>query len=298
MQLRLTPSDLSTFVAIARHQSFRKAAEELGVTASALSHALRTIEERLGVRLLNRTTRSVALTEAGQRLYDRVTPAFRDIDDAIEDLNAFRDRPAGTLRINAARLPCHLVLLPMLAGFSQAYPDVSVEIVSDNALTDIVGKGFDAGVRFGEALAADMIAIPLGPRMRFSVVASPAFLARHGAPATPHDLRRLSCIRYRFDSGVFYRWEFERGAEALEVEVSGPVTVNDQDLMIRPALDGLGLAYVFEGQVTEHIAAGRLVEVLSDWCPYYPGFFLYYPSRRQLPAALRAFVDHIKTLRF
>ncbi|MDC7677497.1 LysR family transcriptional regulator [Asticcacaulis machinosus] len=295
---RLDPNDLSTFIAIARQKSFRKASEELGVTASALSHAMRTLEERLGVRLLNRTTRSVALTEAGQRLYDRVTPAFRDIDDAIEDLNRFRDRPAGSIRINAARLACHLVLLPLLSGFTRSYPDVSVEVVSDNALSDIVGKGFDAGVRFGEALAADMIAIPLGPRKRFSVVASPEFLTRHGVPKTPHDLRHFPCIRYRFDSGALYRWEFERGPEAPEVEVAGPVTVNDLDLMVRPALDGLGLAYVFEEQVAAYIQSGQLVEVLSDWCPYYPGFFLYYPSRRQMPAALRAFVDHVRAQRF
>jgi DNA-binding transcriptional LysR family regulator len=287
----MTPADLSIFMTVARHLSFRKAADELGVTASALSHAMRAIETRAGVRLLNRTTRSVALTHAGLRLYERVTPAFRDIQDAVEDLNSFRDRPAGTLRLNAARVACQLALLPVVAGFSQAYPDIHIEMVADNALSDIVGQGFDAGVRFGEALAADMIAVPLGPRVRFAVVASPEFFTRHPAPRTPHDLRGLPCIRYRFDSGQVYRWEFERGAEALEVEVSGPLTVSDQDLMLRPALDGAGVAYVFESQVAEHIAAGRLVRVLADWCPHCPGFYLYYPSRRHLPAPLRAFID-------
>lgn len=294
---RLDPSDLATFVAVAKHLSFRKAADSLGVTASALSHAVRSIETRIGVRLLNRTTRSVSLTEAGERLYGRVTPAFRDIQDAIEDLNSFRDRPAGLLRINAARMACHLALLPVMASFSAKYPDVSIEIAADNALTDIVGQGFDAGVRFGEALALDMVAVPLGPRMRFAVVGSPDYFARHDKPVTPYDLRSLPCIRYRFDSGQYYRWEFERGAEEMEVEVGGPLTVGDQDLMLRPALDGMGLAYLFEHQVTEQLKAGRLVQVLEDWCPYYPGFFLYYPGRRQLPAVLRAFVEHVKSQR-
>jgi len=290
----ISPSDLTTFLAIATHRSFRKAAEELGVSPSALSHALRGLEERAGVRLLNRTTRSVALTEAGERLFARISPAFRDIHDAIEDLNSFRGRPAGTLRINAARVACHLVLLPILARFLEEYPDIRVEVVADNALSDVVGQGFDAGIRFGEAIAADMIATPISPRMRSAVVGSPDFFARYEKPRTPHDLRGLPCIRYRFLSGVLYRWEFERGGEELEVEVEGPLSVSDQDLMVTPALAGVGLAYVFEGQVQQHLAEGRLVRVLEDWCPSYPGFVLYYPSRRQLPAALQAFVNHIR----
>jgi DNA-binding transcriptional LysR family regulator len=290
----ISPADLATFLAIATHRSFRKAAHEMGVSPSALSHALRGIEERLGVRLLNRTTRSVALTEAGERLFARINPAFREIHDAIEDLNSLRGRPAGTLRINAARVACHLALLPILTRFLADHPDVRVEVMADNALSDIVGQGFDAGIRFGEAIAADMVATPIGPRVRFAVVGAPGLLARHGRPRTPHDLRSLPCIRYRFLSGVLYRWEFERGGEELAVEVDGPLTVSDQDLMVQPAVDGVGLAYVFEGQVQQHLAEGRLVRVLEDWCPYYPGFFLYYPSRRQLPTALRAFVDHVR----
>jgi DNA-binding transcriptional LysR family regulator len=288
------PADLRAFVAIARHQSFRRAADELGVTPSALSHGLRTLEDRLGVRLFNRTTRSVALTEAGDRLLGRVAPAFQDIADAIEDLNRFRDRPAGTLRINAAHLACHLALLPMLGRFAEACPDVQVEIVADQALSDIVAQGFDMGIRFGETLAQDMIAVPLGGRVRFAVVGSPDFFKRHRPPQTPHDLRDLPCIRYRFTSGSLYRWEFERGSEELSVEVSGSLTVSDQSLMIRPALDGMGLAYVFADQVREDVAAGRLISVLADWCPYYPGFYLYYPGRRQMPAASRAFIDYIR----
>jgi DNA-binding transcriptional LysR family regulator len=291
---RIGPAELATFLAIARHRSFRSAAVELGVSASALSHALRNIEERLDLRLVNRTTRSVALTEAGERLFARVSPAFQDIDDALEDLNTFRGKPAGTLRVNAARQSAQLVLLPMVTRFQKAYPEISVEIAVNDGLVDMVSAGFDAGIRFGETIAADMIAVPIGPRQRSAVVASPAFFKKHKAPQTPHELKNLPCIRFRFWGGALYRWEFERGGIALEIDVSGPLTLNDQDLMVDAALDGAGLAYVFEKQVEELIAKRKLVRVLADWCPAYPGFFMYYPSRRQLPAALRAFVDFVK----
>ncbi|MFK4653408.1 DNA-binding transcriptional LysR family regulator [Bradyrhizobium japonicum] len=289
--MRIDPSDLATFLAIARHRSFRAAATELGVTPSALSHALRNVEERLGLRLVNRTTRSVALTEAGERLFARITPAFRDIDDALEDLNNFRGKPAGTLRFTAARQSAQLVLLPIVTRFLKSFPDVSVEIVINDALIDVVAAGFDAGVRFGETIAADMIAVPIGPRHRFAVVGTPAFFKSHKPPTTPRDLKGLPCIRYRFTSGALYHWEFERGGFELAIDVAGPLTMNDQDLMVDAALDGTGLAYVFEAQVEALLAKRKLVRVLADWCPAYPGFFLYYPSRRQLPAALRAFVD-------
>jgi DNA-binding transcriptional LysR family regulator len=289
--MRINPSDLATFLAIARHRSFRAAATELGVSASALSHALRSIEERLNVRLINRTTRSVALTEAGARLFARITPAFRDIEDALEDLNSFRGKPAGTLRFNAARQSTQLVLLPIVTKFVKVFPDVNVEIVVDDALIDVVAAGFDAGVRFGEIIAADMIAVPIGPRHRFAVVGSPDFFKQHKPPRTPRDLKSLPCIRYRFTGGNLYRWEFARGGVELEIDVAGRLTINDQDLMLDAALDGVGLAYVFEAQASQMIAKRKLVRVLADWCPAYPGFFLYYPSRRQLPAALRAFVD-------
>jgi DNA-binding transcriptional LysR family regulator len=293
--MRIDPSDLATFLAIARHRSFRAAATELGVSASALSHALRNIEERLDVRLINRTTRSVALTEAGTRLFERISPAFRDIDDALEDLNSFRGRPAGTLRFSAARQSAQLVLLPMVTKFLKAFPEVNVEIVINDALIDMVAAGFDAGIRFGETIAADMIIVPIGPRHRFAVVGSPGFFKQHKPPVTPRDLKNLPCIRYRFASGTLYHWEFERGGVELEIDVTGPLTINDQDLMLEAALDGSGLAYVFEAQAAALIAKRKLVRVLADWCPAYPGFFLYYPSRRQLPAALRAFVDFVRT---
>src|SRR6201991_4842135 len=293
--MRIDPSDLATFLAIARHRSFRAAATELGASPAALSHALRNVEERLGLRLVNRTTRSVALTEAGERLFARITPAFRDIGDALEDLNNFRGKPAGTLRFTAARQSAQLVLLPMVTRFLKGFPDVRVEIVVNDALIDMVAAGFDAGVRFGETIAADMIAVPIGPRHRFAVVGSPAYFKAHEPPIVPHDLKGMPCIRYRFSGGALYHWEFERGGIEVDIEVEGPLTLNDQDLMVDAALDGTGLAFVFEAQVEELIAKRKLVRVLADWCPAYPGFFLYYPSRRQLPAALRAFVDFARS---
>lgn len=291
---RIGPADLATFLAIARHRSFRNAAIELGVSASALSHALRGMEERLDLRLVNRTTRSVALTEAGERLFARVSPAFQDIDDALEDLNSFRGKPAGTLRFNAARQSAQLVLMPIVARFLKAYPEISIEVAVNDGLIDMVSAGFDAGIRFGETVAADMIAVPVGPRQRSAVVASPAFFKHHRPPQTPHALKDLPCIRYRFWGGALYRWEFERGGVEVDIDVTGPLTLNDQDLMVDAALDGVGLAYVFEAQVEQLIAKRKLVRVLADWCPAYPGFFMYYPSRRQLPAALRAFVDFLR----
>jgi DNA-binding transcriptional LysR family regulator len=292
---RIDPSDLAGFLAIAKHRSFKAASIELGVTPSALSHALRGIEERLDLRLVNRTTRSVALTEAGERLFARVSPAFRDIEDALEDLNTFRGKPAGTLRLNSARQSARLVLLPIITKFLKAYPDVHIDLVIDDALVDVVSAGFDAGVRFGETIAADMIAVSIGPRHRFAVIGSPAYFKSHQRPVTPHELRDLPCIRLRFSRGSIYRWEFERGGIALDIDVDGPLTMTDQEMMIDAALDGAGLAYVFEAQVEQLVAKRKLVRVLADWCPAYPGFFLYYPSRRQLPAVLRAFIDFAKT---
>lgn len=294
---RIDPADLSIFLAIANHRSFRKASVELGVTASALSHSLRGIEDRLGLRLLNRTTRSVALTEAGERLYARLKPAFRDIDDAIEDLNSLRDAPIGTLRINAALPAARQVLLPMVNRFLAAFPGIRVELAADSAMVDVVSEGFDAGVRFGEIIAADMVAVPIGPRQRSAVVASPEFFTRHEMPATPQDLLRLPCVRLRFSSGAYYRWEFERGGKEIEIEIDGPLTVTEMDLVADAVLAGNAIGYVFESMVTKQLADGSLVRVLEDWCPYYPGFFLYYPSRRQVPAALRAFIDFTKAQR-
>jgi DNA-binding transcriptional LysR family regulator len=284
-------ADLSVFLCTAQHLNFSKAAVEFGLTPSALSHSVKALENRLGVRLFNRTTRSVALTEAGERLYARLKPAFRDIDDALEDLNHFRDKPTGNLRITCGRQACELVLLPIASEFLQAYPDIRMEVVESEALLDIVAGGFDAGVRFGDRLEADMVSLPVGRAMRSVVVASPAFLERHPAPQKPEDLHDLPCLRHRYPSGTLYRWEFERDGIAREIEVSGPLTLGDVSLMVGPALQGLGLAYVFDDMVSEHLASGRLIQVLADWCPYYPGLHLYYPSRRHVPAPLKAFID-------
>ena len=290
-------ADLSIFLCIAQHLNFSRAAVDLGLTPSALSHSLRALENRLGVRLFNRTTRSVALTEAGERLYERLKPAFRDIDDALEDLNHFRDKPSGNLRITSGRQACELVLLPIASEFLKIYPDIRLEVVESDALLDIVASGFDAGVRFGNRLEADMVSLPIGPNLRSVVVGSPGFFERHPAPQKPEDLHALPCIRHRFPSGSMYRWEFERGGIEQEIEVNGPLTLGDVSLMIGPALQGLGLAYVFEDMAREHLASGRLVQVLADWCPYYPGLHLYYPSRRHVPAPLKAFIDFARNAR-
>jgi len=291
---RIAPGDLTVFLAIARAGSFRQAAAALGVTPSALSHALRALEERLDVRLINRTTRSVALTEAGPRLFDRVDPAFRDIDDAIEELNTLRNTPIGTLRLNTALASARLELMPLLAGFLAANPSVEVEIIAQTALVDTVAQGYDAGVRFGERIAADMIAVPIGQRRRFAVVGSPAYFEHWPRPVHPRDLIGLPCICYKFDRGDDYHWEFERAGVELEIAVDGPFATNEHELMLSAALDGIGLAFVFEEMAADLIAAGRLERVLGDWCPYWPGLYLYYPSRRQMPGPLRAFIDYAR----
>lgn len=286
-----TLSDLQAFGAVARLRSFRRAAGELGVSPSALSHALRALEGRLGVRLLNRTTRSVSPTEAGQRLLSRLTPALVEVGEALDELNAYRDSPVGTLRINAPRAAAELVLAPLLRRFLGENSGMRIELVSEDAFVDIVREGFDAGVRFGESIQQDMVAVPLGPSQRFVVVGSPQLLERVGKPDCPRALQGRPCVRIRLPSGGEYRWQFSRQAESLEVEVDGPLAVSDMPLMIRAACDGLGFAYVYEQYARPAMADGGLLSVLEDWCPVIPGFFLYYPSRRLMPTGLKAFVD-------
>jgi DNA-binding transcriptional LysR family regulator len=284
-------SDLHAFAVVARLRSFRRAATELGVSPSALSHSLRGLEERLGVRLLNRTTRSVTPSEAGQRLLARLAPALRDIGDALEDINDFRDTPAGTLRLNVPRSAAHTLLAPLISKYLAAYPQMQVEVAVDDGLIDIVAGGFDAGVRFGESLQGDMVAVPLGPRQRLAVVASRAYLKSRGTPQTPHDLARHNCIRHRFPSGRYYHWEFERAGVAVQVDVQGSLTLGEQELMLRAAEEGVGIACTFEALAQPRLKARKLARVLEDWCPPMPGYYLYYPSRRQMPAGLRAFVE-------
>lgn len=286
--------DLQAFAAVARLRSFRRAAQEMGVSPSALSHAMRSLETKLGVRLLHRTTRSVAPTEAGERLMDRLAPALLDIHEALESVNQFRDSPLGTLRINAPRAAAALVLAPLLSRFLSTHPGMKIELTTNDALVDIVADGFDAGVRFGESLQQDMVAVPLGPAQRFIVVCSPSYAATHGTPTSPHDLPQHQCVRIRFSSGVFYRWEFAHGAEQLEVDVHGALATDDMAVMVRAAQDGLGLAYVYAQYAAPALAQGSLVTVLDDWCPSIAGFYLYYPSRRLMPAGLKAFVEMLK----
>ncbi|WP_218831789.1 LysR family transcriptional regulator [Bordetella genomosp. 10] len=287
--------ELDTFAAVARHRSFRKAAAERGVSASALSHALRGLEERLGVRLLHRTTRSVTPTEAGERLLARLDPALREVADALADVTALQAVPAGKVRLNVPRPAARLLLAPILARFAAAHPRVQVEVVTDDGLADIVGAGFDAGMRFGESLAGDMVAAPVGPPQRFVCVASPDYLAARGIPRTPRDLLGHACIGRRFPSGNLYAWEFQAEGQPLRIDVSGPLLLDDDVLMIQAARDGAGIAYVYEAMVADDIAAGRLVLVLDAWSAMPSRFFLYYPGRRQLPTALRALVDFIKS---
>ncbi|MHA7629950.1 LysR family transcriptional regulator [Corallococcus sp. M7] len=287
--------ELTVFLEIARHLNFRRAAAALGVTPSALSHSLRGLEEKLGLRLVHRTTRSVGLTAAGERLAERLRPAFRDIDDALDDLNSFRDAPVGRLRLSAARVAIRLSLMPVLGPFMAAHPGIEVEVVDSGAFVDIVKEGFDAGVRFHERVAADMVAIPLGPPLRTAIVATPAYFAKHPPPKTPRDLAAHDCIQMRFTNGSRYAWEFERNGKELEVETRGSLALSDQVEILEAALAGLGLAYLFESQVQSLVDQGRLVRVLEAWCPPYSGFFLYYPSRRHLPPVLKAFVDFVRS---
>jgi DNA-binding transcriptional LysR family regulator len=249
----------------------------------------------LDVRLFNRTSRSIALTDAGRQLVERVGPALGDVAEALREVGASRGKPSGLLRLNVPRIANELIIQPMVGRFLAAYPEVRLEVASFDGLADIVAEGFDAGIRRDRRLAPGMIALPLGPARRFAVVGSPSCLAGRDLPQHPQELHAHACIERRFPDGSRYGWEFTRDGETLEIEVSGPLIVDDTALMVRAALDGVGLAFVFESLVADHVTAGRLVRVLEDWCPTLPRFFLYYPGRRQVPAPLRAFIDMVRT---
>jgi DNA-binding transcriptional LysR family regulator len=294
---RMDLGGLDSFAAIARHGSFRRAAMERGVSPSTLSQSLRDLEARLGVRLLNRTTRSVAPTEAGTALLAALQPALGQIAEALDTARSAQAAPSGPLRINAPEPAVEWVIAPMAAAFMAACPDVRLEVTAEAAMVDIVAKGFDAGVRWGESLAQDMVAVPLGPPQRFVVVAAPALIARVGAPAHPSDLLQRPCLRVRFASGVEPAWEFERDGEDLKVAVQGALVTNSPPLLMQAALDGAGFLQTFDAAVEPHLKSGRLVEVLGDWSDAFPGPFLYYPSRRHPPSALRAFVEFVQARR-
>jgi DNA-binding transcriptional LysR family regulator len=289
--------DIDAFVAIARTKNFRRAAQQQGVSVSSFSQRLRDMEERLGVRLLNRTTRSVALTEAGEILLARAAPAISGVNAALEQLRGLRGVPSGRLRINAPPPAIDLVLAPMVAPFLESYPQVELEIVAESSFVDIVGGGIDAGVRYGEHLAQDMIAVSLSPPQRYAVVASPDYVARHGRPKHPKDLLDHGAIRTRFASGAMLDWEFEKAGRVVKVAPPPKLIGTYRWLAMQATLDGAGVWMTFEGQVREAINSGALVSLLDDWCAPFPGPFLYYPSRHQPPAALAAFVGFVREWR-
>jgi DNA-binding transcriptional LysR family regulator len=290
-------SDLEAFVAVARKRNFRRAAAERGVSPSLLSQTVQRLEQQLGVRLLNRTTRSVTPTQAGEWVLAGLEPAFAGIAETLERLNALRDRPSGRLRLNAPLPVVHLLLAPLVAGFLRQHPEIELEICGDDSMVDVLEQGFDAGVRYGEDLAQDMIAVALQRPPRRVVVAAPTYLQRAGRPLTPHDLPDHSLIAHRFARGDLYRWEFARDGQTLTVTPGGPLTTNEPWLEVQAALDGVGLAWVFEDYARPHLAAGTLETVLDDWCAPMPAPFLYYSSRKHPPAPLRAFIDYLRAAR-
>ncbi|MES5486292.1 LysR family transcriptional regulator [Bradyrhizobium sp. INPA03-11B] len=288
-------NDLIAFLAVARDRSFTRAAARLGVSQSALSHTMRALEERLGVRLLTRTTRSVAPTEAGERLLHGIGPRFEEIEAELAALSALREKPAGTIRINAGEHAAETILWPALAKFLPRYPDIKVEVTVDNGLANIVAERFDAGVRLGEQLAKDMIAVRIGPDFRMVVVGAPSYFKRRERPTRPQDLTQHACINIRLPThGGIYAWEFERRGRPLKVRVDGQLVFNSATLRIKAALAGLGLAYVAEDQVRAQLAKGQLIQVLDDWCVPFPGYHLYYPSRRQSAPAFALLVDALR----
>jgi DNA-binding transcriptional LysR family regulator len=288
-------SDLLAFVAVARERSFTKAAAQLGMSQSALSHLIRALEERLGLRLLTRTTRSVAPTEAGERLLRTVGPRLDEIGVELAGLSELREKPAGTIRITAGEHAAIAAVWPAVAKFLPKYPDIKVEVIVDYGLTDIVAERYDAGVRLGEQVAKDMVAVRIGPDMRMAVVGSPDYFARRPRPKTPQDLTSHSCINLRLPTyGGLYAWEFEKGGRELRVRVEGHLVFNTLALRLSAALAGLGLAYLPQDQVQAQLKNGQLIRVLADWCPPFPGYHLYYPSRRQHAPAFALLVEAMR----
>jgi DNA-binding transcriptional LysR family regulator len=285
---------LSAFLAVAEERSFTRAAKQLGVSTSALSHAIRGLEERFGVRLLARTTRSVAPTEAGEQLLARLQPALGDIQGALELITGLRDRPKGRVRLVVSPLATSTVLAPKLGQFARNYPEVILDVRTSGDRLNLVAAGFDAGIHLMEFIEKDMAAVRVSPDLRPAIVGSPRYFESRAKPKTPRDLVHHQCINVRHGSGAIYRWEFDKGKQSLVVGVAGPLVVDDVELSIRAAIDGVGLAFVDDDRVAGHLASGALMRVLDDWCPPFPGFFLYYPSRRQLPAALSALIETLR----
>lgn len=287
-------SVLSWFLTVAEERSFTGAAKRLRVSPSAVSHAIRGLEERLGVRLLARTTRSVAPTDAGRQLLEHLGPALGDIRGALNRVSELGTRPAGRVRLVMPRPAAQTVVAPKLGQFARTYPDVVLDLTTREARVDLVAEGFDAGIHLGEFIEGDMVAIRVSPDRRPAIVASPEYFADHPKPESPRDLPRHRCINFRHSPDDVYRWEFDKGRETLTVAVQGPLIVDDVDLVVRAAIHGVGLAFMADETAAPHLASGALVRVLEDWCPPYPGFFLYYPSQRQLAPALAALVDTLR----
>jgi DNA-binding transcriptional LysR family regulator len=287
--------DLAAFVVVAQTASFTRAAAELGMSQSALSHAIRALEERLGVRLLSRTTRAVSTTEAGETLLRFLRPALEDIASGVDAVGALRGKPSGTVRITATKHAVSSVVMPVLPGFLASHPDIRLDIVVDDNLTDIVAERMDAGIRFGDIVEKDMIAVRIGPDIRMAVVGAPSYFAEHPAPRTPRELANHRCVNYRrIRSGGLYAWDFKEKGRPFQVRVDGPLIFNNSDLTRDAALAGQGLAYVYENEVAADVEAGRLVRTLEKWCPTFPGYYLYYPSRRQTPPALTALIAALR----
>ncbi|MGF9562530.1 LysR family transcriptional regulator [Neorhizobium sp. JUb45] len=287
-------SELAAFEAVARHRSFRKASEERGVTASAISHAVSNLEARVGIRLLHRTTRSVSLTDAGAMLLAQLSPAFGEIGSALDGLNQYRETPFGKVRINAPSSIAPFVLGPIMAKLIRENPSLQLEIVATDRLEDIVEGGFDAGIRLGESLRDGMTAVRINPRLRFAVVGSPEYFDKHTIPKTPADLKGHACIRNIYPSGTPYAWSFGRETEVVDFEPTGPLTLHDHELMIEAALAGIALAYVWENRAEPFLRDGRLVRCLDAWCPPEDWLYLYYPTRKYMSAGLRAVIDAMR----
>jgi len=299
--MRTDLADLNTFVAVARARGFRDAARATGSSASGLSEAVRRLETQLGVRLLNRSTRSVVPTEAGKRLLERLIPALTEVESALDVVNKFRDTPVGTLRLNVPVSAVRLVLPAIVPRFLAAYPEIRLEVVADDSFVDVLGAGFDAGIRYDERLEQDMIAVPIGPRtQRFAAAAAPAYLERHGRPQHPRELLKHACLRSRFSSGAMVAWEFERNGKVVRIEPTGPLLVSagtGTDLAVEAAVAGTGIVCLFDRWLSPYFESGALEPVLEPWWQRFPGPFLYYPGRRLVPAPLRAFIDFLTSSR-
>jgi DNA-binding transcriptional LysR family regulator len=292
-----TLTDLKAFQAVAEHRSFRRAADLMGVSRSSLSHTVRALEQRLGTRLLHRTTRSVSLTESGERLLLRLNPLLSDLEAILEDVSSVEGKITGRLRINGSEGAVRVLLQTVVPRFLALHDGVELDLVAEGRLVDIVGQGFDAGVRLREAVPQDMIAIPLGQKIRFLAVASPDYLQGRAAPETPNDLKFHQCIRQRLPSGKLYRWEFHKNGQDIAVDVRGALTLDNNQLMVEAAAEGLGIAYVPESYAHAYLSDEGLVTVLEAWCPPIPGLFLYYPNNRHVPPSLRAFIDLLRERR-